>query len=331
MPEDESAIRSRAIWSGTITFGLVSVPVNLFPGNRSERVSLRMLDEDGTPLVRRYYCPAEGRELDADEIARGYEVEPGRFVIIEDDELEAIEPRKSRDIDLRQFVPVEQVDPIFFERAYFLAPDGSNKAYRLLAETMERTGRAGIATFVMRDREYLVAIIAEKGILRAETLRFADEIRVPSGIDLPDPESVPSRSVRSIEQDIARLSEARLSKAELKDRHAERLLALAEKKRKKHEDLVEVPVEAEEEAGAEIIDLVEILRRSMSERAARGQGARRSSRKTAARSRTSRKSATRKTTARRTPARKPTTRRTTRGKTSRSGGARKRSTGAGSG
>ena len=267
---DGNEIRSRAIWSGTITFGLVSVPVNLFPGNRSEHVSLRMLDEDGTPLARRYYCPSEHRALDSDEVVRGYEVAPGKFVVVEDEELEAIEPRKSRDIDLRQFVPVEQVDPIYFERAYFLAPDGSTKAYRLLAETMEQTGRVGIATFVMRDKEYLVAIIAENGILRAETLRFADEIRAPSDVGLPEVDSVPSRTVRRIEQDIAKHTEPRLSKAELKDRHAERLLALAEKKRKRHEDVVEVPVEEEEEEGAEIIDLVEILRRSMSEREARG-------------------------------------------------------------
>src|SRR5688572_7701271 len=112
----ESEIRARAFWSGTITFGLVSIPVNLFPATRSQGVSLRMVDEDGTPLARRYVCPKHEKELGWDEIVRGYEIEPDAFVVITDDELEGLEPRKSRDIDLRRFVPIDQLDPKFFER-----------------------------------------------------------------------------------------------------------------------------------------------------------------------------------------------------------------------
>lgn len=111
---------------------------------------------------------------------RGYEVEKDRFILVDDEELVALAPEKSQEIDLKRFVELSEIDPVYFERAYFLAPDrDAVKAYRLLARTMEEAGRAGIATFVMRGKEYLVAIIAEQGFLRAETLRFHDELRIP--------------------------------------------------------------------------------------------------------------------------------------------------------
>src|SRR6185436_16804809 len=115
-----------------------------------------------------------------------YEIAKDKYVVVTDEELERLEPEKSRDIDLRHFVKAEEIAPMYFEHAYFLAPaGGSLKAYQLLAETMERKGRAGLATFVMRDKEYIVAILAENGILRAEILRFPDEIRTPKEIGLP--------------------------------------------------------------------------------------------------------------------------------------------------
>ena len=140
-----------------------------------------MLDQDGTPLARRWFSQ-DGTWLDDDDIVRGFEVDDDKYVVVTDEELEALEPRKSRDIDLRRFVPREAVDPRYFEHGYLLAPaSDSTKAYRLLAAVMEETDRAGIATFVMRDKEYLVAILSENGVLHAVTLRFADELRSPAG------------------------------------------------------------------------------------------------------------------------------------------------------
>src|SRR5690606_8881941 len=121
-----------------------------------------------------------------EEIVRGFDVGDGQYVVVTDEELEALAPDKSRDIDLRRFVPRHELPMANFERAHFMAPTSdSNKAYRLLTKTLEETNRIGIATFVMRGKEYLVAIIAEGGLLRAETLRFADEIRTPADIGLP--------------------------------------------------------------------------------------------------------------------------------------------------
>jgi DNA end-binding protein Ku len=266
VPDDvDRAASARAFWSGTISFGLVSIPVNLFPANRSAGVSLRMLAPDGTPLARRYYDPETDREVPGDGLVRGFEVEKDRYVVITDEELTALEPEKTRDIDLRRFVDRDAIPPIFFERAYFLTPAGqSTKAYRLLAATMERTNRAGIATFVMRSKEYLVAIIAEGGILRAETLRFAEEIRSVEEIDLPARPKLPRERVRKVEKAVAKLTRKSLDESELEDEYARRVRSLVEAKRKGGRDVVAAPADlVAEEEGAEVIDLMEVLKRSL--------------------------------------------------------------------
>src|SRR5262245_23491356 len=122
--EATEAARPRAFWSGTITFGLVSVPVDLYPAARAERTSLRTLDEDGTPLRRQYWCPKEERPLAWEELVRGVEVDGGKWVTVTDEELEALEPKKTRDIELQRFVPVEELPPAYFETGYVLTPGG---------------------------------------------------------------------------------------------------------------------------------------------------------------------------------------------------------------
>jgi DNA end-binding protein Ku len=262
--QDEDDVAPRSFWSGTITFGLVSIPVELFPAHRSQRVSLRMVAPDGTPLTRRYFCPKENRVLEWDEIVRGYEVEKDTYVVVTDEELEKLAPDRTRDIDLRRFVPVDDLDPMHFQRAYFLTPGGnSTKAYRLLAATMEQTGRAGIATFVMRGKEYLVAILAENGILRAETLRFADEVRAPDDVGLPEPTRPPAAEVRKIEKAIASRTRKQLDEKQLEDESAERLLALVARKERAGEDVVPAPEVDGGEPPAGVIDLMEVLKRSL--------------------------------------------------------------------
>ncbi|MHB0971421.1 MAG: non-homologous end joining protein Ku [Thermoanaerobaculia bacterium] len=268
MAEDDEVVEpglsGRSFWSGSITFGLVSVPVALFPATRPRSFSMRIVDAEGATVRRRYVCSKDGKELDDDEIVRGYEIEKGTFVVVTDDELEAIEPRKTREIDLQLFVHRDAIDPIYFERAYFLAPTGgSNKAYRLLAETMESGNRAGIATFVMRAKEYLVAIIAENGILRAETLRFADEIRKPGDVGLPKKTKPKPADVKKFETAIGNHS-GKVDFSEFLDDYAERLEELAEEKKKRGEDVVKATKEAkEDEEGGEVVDLLEVLRKSL--------------------------------------------------------------------
>lgn len=256
----------RALWSGTISFGLVNVPVHLFPAVRRVGVSFRSLDQDGTPLQRRYYCPQDKTDVHPEHILRGYPLEDDRYVIIRDDELEAVEPKKSREIDLRRFVDLNQVAPMFFNRPYFLTPRGdSNKAYRLLARTMEETARAGIATFVMRDREHLIAILAERGILRAQTLRFEDELRDPADVGLPTPVKVPRSHITDMGRLISQHRKDQLDTTWMEDRFARRVQRLAESKQRRHRDVVKLEQDSDEPSAEAIpeVDLLETIRRSL--------------------------------------------------------------------
>lgn len=264
--DDESQARSaRPFWSGTLTFGLVSVPVDLYPGTRTNRAPLRMLGPKGEPLSRRYFSQKTEKDLEDDEMIRGYEFDKEKYVPVTDEELERLAPESSRDIDLRRFVDLQSIPPLYFDRSYFLVPSaGSEKAYRLLAATMEKEVLAGIATFVMRGREYLVTIFPEDGIMRAETMRFPDEIRSVKEIDLPEKKKVPAATVRKFETFIAKHSDKRLSLKELKDEKTEQLLKLVEKKRKQHKDVVEV--EEPERDGGKVIDLMEVLKKSLAKK-----------------------------------------------------------------
>jgi DNA end-binding protein Ku len=245
-----------------LTFGLVSVPVSLFPATRSNRSSLRMLGPDGQPLARKYYAEKTGKDLDADEVVRGYEIKKGKFVTITDEELERLEPEKTRDINLTQFVPADSIPPLYFERGYFLTPAaGSQKAYKLLAETMDKNELAGIATFVMRGKEYLVAIFSEKGILRAETMRFPDEIRSPSDVGLTKKKAAPAATVRKFEKLIATKTRKQFSPSKLADKQTDDLLKLVKRKEKQRSNVVRV--ETEEESDNKVVDLVAILKKSL--------------------------------------------------------------------
>ena len=303
--EEQNAVPGmRSFWTGTITFGLVSVPVALYAATRPRGVALRMVDTEGTPLQRHYVCSKDGEDLTDEKIVRGYEVSKGKFVVVTDEELEAIEPRKSRDIDLQLFVPLDDIDPKFFERAYVLVPaGGTNKAYRLLAEVMEKTKRAGIATFVMRAREYLIAIIAEKGLLRAETLRFADELRTADAIGLPTKAKVPAAAVGKFERAIGQHS-GKVNFRDFSDDYAAKLEKLVERKRSHGGEIVKAPVDeadSAEPAGGDVIDLLQVLRSSLG---GTQPPSRKAARKAPSRTSSSKKSTKRASSKKRTTSRK---------------------------
>jgi DNA end-binding protein Ku len=274
---EDAEVSTRPFWSGTITFGLVSIPVDLYPANRSAGVAMRMISPEGRPLHREYHPENGTRALGDDDLVRGYEYAKGKYVLVSDEELERLAPDKTRDISLQRFVPVAELDPLYFERAYFLAPAGqSAKAYQLLAESMADSKRAGIATFVMRGKEYLVAILSESGILRAETLRFADELRSPKAIGLAKKPKVPAAKVRSFERFIERSTRRQLSAKLLEDQYSKQVLQVAKRKKAKGKDVVEI--EVEEETGEEkVVDLMSILQKSL-----RAQGSARGKKKRAA-------------------------------------------------
>ncbi|MET0340969.1 MAG: Ku protein [Polyangiales bacterium] len=307
--DDEGESRGgRPFWSGTISFGLVTIPVDLYTATRATRLSLRMLAPSGSPVVRRYFTDA-GKPVESADLQRGYALEKDKFVVVTDDELDSLAPEQSRDIDLTRFVPRDDIPAQLAERAYILAPAGnSNVAYRLLASTLERTKRAGIATFVMRGKQHVVAILGEGGILRAETLRFSDELRSPKQIDLPAVSEPSAQAVKTMRAAISRATRASVPTKELADDYWKRLEALVAKKKKSHKDLVKPPEleDAEPEHLAEVIDLVAVLRKSLGQSGAANENerAKPAASKPAASKPATKKAATKKAATKRTVAKK---------------------------
>jgi len=268
----------RPFWSGTIAFGLVSLPVGLYPAQHARDITLKEVDDQGRPLSRRFFSETGRKPLKSSELARGIEVDEDRYVVVEDQEIEDATLEHRREIELSRFVSLDELDPLYFRRAYFLVPDsrsnrgsGALKPYRLLAAAMENAKRAGIATLVMRGREVLVAIVAENGILRAEALRFHDELRTPQSIGLEAPGEPDAKRERQIHQAMDKLNAKHFDPDELIDPHIEALKKRVRQKRRRHQDVA--PIEStraqaadegdENEEGAEVIDLMQVLKRSL--------------------------------------------------------------------
>ena len=279
----------RPFWSGTITFGLVSIPVDLVAAVGARNKSMKLVDAEGHPLGRRYWCPKDEKILDNDELVRGYQTESGKMVVVTDEEFAAAAPEKSRDIDLKRFVALDEIPPSFFDRPYFLAPDErAGKAYALLAQTMAKTGKAGIGSFVMRGHEYLIAILAENGILRAEVLRYADELRTPETIGLPKAGKANASLARALAREIDALSKPGLDMAEMADLEAETLRKFAQQKAKQGAGVIAMAeLEDDEDDGAataNVIDLMEALRKSLGAKAGAARAPEAASTKTARKS-----------------------------------------------
>ena len=251
----------QGIWSGTISFSLVAIPVRLVTAIRPGHISFHLLhSKDYSPLSRRMFCPKEGAMVPADEIIRGYEIVPDKYILMTDEELESVSPERSRTIEILEFIDMKEVDPIYYDHPYYLVPSkGGEKAYQLLVEVMHRTSKAGLAKFVLAEREYLVAVTSKEGALALTTLHYSDEI-------LPDEDISPkkgkieaeeeSRMQKSIEQMIEDFDPGKYA-----DERRKKLVALLEAKAKEKAP-VEAPAVAEEE-GEGPADLVAALEESM--------------------------------------------------------------------
>jgi DNA end-binding protein Ku len=264
---EEEATSTRPFWSGLLTFGLVSIPVDLLPATRNTAHGLRLLSEAGEQLERHYYCPAHNEAVTPEHIVRGYETAKGQYIAVSDEELEALDPTKSREIDLRLFVPSDSLPPIYFERAYFLVPSpDSGKAYALLAKALEARQRIGIATFVMRDREYWVAIFARGGLLRAQTLRFPEYVRTASDVGLPQVNAPSAVRVKAFEKSVKKLQTATLPTSDLEDEHAARLAQLALDKAEQGNDVIDLEKgQAPATSQGNVIDLFAVLKQRLAE------------------------------------------------------------------
>lgn len=175
----------RSMWKGSISFGLVTIPIKLYAATESRDVRFNLLHQEcGTPIQYKKWCPSCDREIASEEIARGYEFERGRYVTIAEGDLEAVPVAAARTLEIVDFVRLEQIDPVYFEKTYYLEPgEGGAKAYALLRRAMELTGRIAIARIVIRSKESLAAIrVFQEGVLAMETMHFPDEVRSPAGL-----------------------------------------------------------------------------------------------------------------------------------------------------
>ncbi len=251
----------QGIWSGTISFSLVAIPVRLVKAIEPGRVSFHLLhSKDYSPLARRMFCPEEETIVPPDEIIRGYEIAPDKYILMTDEELESVSPERSRTIEIVEFIDMKEVDPIYFDHPYYLVPSkGGEKAYRLLVEVMRRTKKAGLAKFVLAERERLVAVTSRDGALALTTLHYRDEI-VPNEDLSPKKGKVAaeeqSRMKKSIEQMIEDFDPGKYA-----DERRKKLMHLLETKAKEKAP-VEAPI-VEEGEGEGPVDLVAALEESM--------------------------------------------------------------------
>jgi DNA end-binding protein Ku len=261
--EEEPA--RQGIWSGTISFSLVAIPVRLVNAVEPGRVSFRMLHgKDYAPLRRRMFCPREEKIVPPEEIVRGYEVAPGTYVTVTDEELESLAPERSRTIEILEFIDLAEVDPLRFDRPYYLVPaKGGEKAYRLLVEVLRRTGKAGLAKFVLAEREHLVAIRSEGDALSLITLHYSGDI-LPAADVAPKEGPVESGAKRLVEKEVRKLV-ADFAPAKYADLRRRRLVELLRRKAEKAPPVEGPAVEGREERGEGPAppDLVAALREAM--------------------------------------------------------------------
>jgi DNA end-binding protein Ku len=221
---------ARAIWKGQVKIGSTKVPVKLYSGVVDRTVRFHLLDDKHLMRVKQHMVnPETGDEVPNEEIQKGYEIEPGRFVIVNEKELDDLHPKPSRDIEITEFVPPEAISQQWYERPYYLAPDGDQKSYFALAEALEKKNREGIAHWVMRNKSYVGALRAQDGYLLLFTLRNADE--VIDAEELPKPSGRgPTQKELNMAKQLVGLLEGEFNPKDYKDEYRERVLEFVEKK-----------------------------------------------------------------------------------------------------
>jgi DNA end-binding protein Ku len=262
---------ARSIWKGAITFGLVSIPVELFPAEERKEFEFSMLDKrDFSPVGYKRYSKRSGKEGEWSNIVKGYEYKKDQYVVLSDEDFKRANVKASRTLEIQSFVQDDAVSPEYFETPYYLAPvDRGEKVYALLRETLRATGRMGIAQFVLRSTQHLAAIKPESRALMLFTLRYADELRGTSGFELPAAGLKEAR-LTSKEIDLAKrliddMTEA-WNPAAFKDTYHQDLMARIHEKIKKGEtkQITEPSDDKSEEAGSSnVIDLAALLKKSI--------------------------------------------------------------------
>lgn len=252
---------ARPIASGIVSFGLVAVPVKLYPATRSKSLSFNMLHKkDRARLKQQYLCSACGDVVERDDTVRGYEYAKGEYAVFSDDELAALDQKSDQSIEIEQFVPIEKVDPVYFDKAYLLGPDkGGHKPYRLLAAAMRESGKCAVAKFSTRGKQQLVLLRqADQGLV-LHTLFYADEVRSFEDVDLGDEVATKPAEVDLAVKLIDQLAADRFDATLYEDEYRKAALAMIERKIE-GKDVVSLPARAPR---AQVIDLMDALKQSL--------------------------------------------------------------------
>lgn len=258
----------RSIWSGSVSFGLVNVPVKLVTATSPKDVRFHQLhDEDNGRISQKRVCSVDGEEVDYNHIVKGYDLGGGNYVRIDPEELAALDPESDRMIEIEEFVALEDIDPVYFGHSYYLVPDGrSTKPYALLAETMASTGKVALARFVLRTKQYLATLRVRDGVLLLATMLYPDEVVDISELEVPTAkETKPSDRELDMATKLVESLSSSFDPSKYHDDHREKVLAMIEAKAEG--EAVAVPEQAEKQAP--VVDLMAALEASL---AAAGQG-----------------------------------------------------------
>jgi DNA end-binding protein Ku len=252
---------ARSLWNGAIRFGLVNVPIKVYGAASSKQIRFREVHvTDGAPLEHRRLCSKEDKEIPYDEVVRGYETSPGRYVVLTKDEIQAPARERGKTIDLEDFVPADQIDPVFYDTPYWLGPQkDADDAYAVLLAALEKTGLVGIGRFALRTREQLVALYPVDGALRISTMRFHDEVVEPDDLDMPQPQKKVSDKEAKMADALVSSLRTEFDPAEYDDTYRERVLEVVEAKAAGRQ--VVVP---ETDDAAPDTDLMALLEQSVS-------------------------------------------------------------------
>jgi DNA end-binding protein Ku len=254
---------ARAIWKGSISFGLVNIPIALYPATRREEFKFRLLRKsDLSPVSYKRVAEKDGKEVPWDQIVKGYEYEKGKYVVLKDEDFERVDLEATQTVDIQDFVDQEEIDPIFFYKPYYLEPQkGGDKAYALLRDALKDSNKIGIAKVVIKTRQYLAGVKPEDGVLVLELMHFADELADPGKLHVPKKTEVGKREMNMAKSLIDSMS-SKWNPEKYRDDYREALMEVIEEKVETGgKEIEEKPKKARKPT--KVIDLVSVLQKSL--------------------------------------------------------------------
>jgi DNA end-binding protein Ku len=260
---------ARAIWKGSISFGLVNIPIALYPATRREELKFRLLRKgDLSPVNYKRVAEKDGKEVPWDQIVKGYEYEKGKYVVLKDEDFERVDLEATQTVDIQDFVDQEEIDPTFFYKPYYLEPQkGGDKAYALLRDALKDSGKVGVAKVVIKTRQYLAGVKPEDGVLVLELMHFADELADPGKLHVPKRTEVGKREMNMAKSLIDSMS-SKWNPEKYKDDYREALMEVIEEKVEAGgKEIEEKPKKAPKPT--KVIDLVSVLQKSLEQTGAK--------------------------------------------------------------